>query len=61
MKNKNMWLILVAVGGVYWYQKKRMSEAQAESLQTFGFSVPGLKADHFGRPATIDGVTGILV
>lgn len=56
-----MWLILVAVGGVYWYQKKRMSEAQAESLQTFGFSVPGLKADHFGRPATIDGVTGILV
>jgi hypothetical protein len=59
--NKKYMLLIGVVGAFAYFQYKKKDEVKAVDLQTFGFNVPGLKADHFGRPAVIDGVRGILV
>ena len=58
MKTSTALIIFGVVALYVWNQKKN---EQIAINRDFGFGVLGLRADHFGRPATIDGVTGILI
>jgi hypothetical protein len=58
-------LLIVAAGAIgYLLVARRAQATTAAASAAPGYyigSVPGLKAEHFGRPAVIDGVYGILL
>lgn len=52
--NKTLLIVGVIIAAAYWYKKNQPGQAMATVAENF-------TADDFGRPATIDGETGILV